>query len=184
MEKKEKNIVIGICGSIAAYKVPGLIRQLKGLGWGMRFIMTKEAEQFITRLTIETVGQSPVYTDMFEREHAWEISHVSLGESGRFLLVIPATANIIGKAANGIADDLLSATIMAFAGTVIFAPAMNFRMWESPIVQENVKKLKQNGFLFVGPVEGKLADGSSGIGRMAEIEDIIKFLEKEAGKNG
>ncbi len=174
----EKNIVVGICGSIAVYKVPSLIRRLQDNGWNVKVIMTKAAAKFIAPLTVETISKNQVYTDMFKRDSQWEISHISLSEFGKVLLVVPATANIIGKIASGIADDLLSSTIMAFSGKVIFAPAMNTKMWENPIVQGNVEKLKKFGYEFVGPEKGKLANGTSGSGRLADIKKIVEAVEK------
>ncbi len=173
----EKNIVVGVCGSIAAYKVPSIIRKLHENGWNVKVIMTKSAKKFVTPLTFETISKNQVYTDMFKKD-VWEISHISLSDYAKVILVVPATANIIGKVACGIADDLLSSTIMAFSGKVIFAPAMNFRMWENPIVQENVKKLKNHGYTFVGPETGKLADGRTGAGRLADIDKIVETVEK------
>jgi len=174
----KKNIVIGICGSIAAYKVPFLIRRIQDKNWNVKVIMTEAATEFITTLTIETISKNKVYTDLFTRDE-WEISHISLSEFGKILLIIPATANIIGKIASGIADDLLSSTVMAFSGRVIFAPAMNVKMWGNPIVQENVKKLKKLGYKFIGPEKGKLANGAIGEGRLSDVEKIVEELEKE-----
>ncbi|HOC02212.1 MAG TPA: flavoprotein [bacterium] len=174
----KKNIVIGICGSIAAYKVPSLIRKLQDKNWNIKVIMTQAATEFITPLTIETISKNKVYIDLFKRDE-WEISHISLSEFGNVLLIIPATGNIIGKIAAGIADDLLSSTVMAFSGRVIFAPAMNVKMWGNPIVQENVKKLKKLGYKFIGPEKGKLANGTIGQGRLSDIEKIVEELEKE-----
>lgn len=173
----ERNIVIGVCGSIAAYKVPSIIRKLQESGWNVKVIMTKSAKKFVTPLTFETISKNQVYTDMFKKD-VWEISHISLSDFAKVILVVPATANIIGKVACGIADDLLSSTIMAFSGKVIFAPAMNFRMWENPIVQENVQKLKNLGYIFVDPETGKLADGRTGAGRLADINKIVEVVEK------
>ncbi len=173
----EKNIVVGVCGSIAAYKVPSVIRKLQDNGWNVKVIMTEAAKKFVTPLTFETISKNQVYTDMFEKGQ-WEISHISLSDFGKVLLVIPATANIISKVACGIADDLLSSTIMAFSGKVIFAPAMNVKMWENPIVQENVKKLEKLGYVFVQPETGKLADGTVATGRLADLQKIVDTIEK------
>lgn len=173
----EKNIVVGVCGSIAAYKVVSLIRKLQDNGWNVKVIMTRSARKFISPLTFETISKNQVYTDMFKRSE-WEISHISLSEFGRIILIVPATANIIGKVACGIADDLLSSTIMAGSGKVIFAPAMNVRMWENPIVKENVEKLKRHGYIFIEPETGKLANGTTGKGRLAGTEKIIETVEK------
>ncbi|MCL5674821.1 MAG: hypothetical protein M1501_03645 [Candidatus Omnitrophica bacterium] len=172
----DKKILIGVCGSISAYKTPIVIRRLKEKGWDVRVIMTESATRFITPLTLETVSKNPVYTDMFEKNR-WDMHHIGLSEFARVFLIVPATANILGKAANGIADDLLSATIMSFKGKTIFAPAMNYKMWENPIVQENVKKLKKHGYYFIGPVKGNLAEGA-GWGRLTKIKEIISFIEK------
>ncbi|MGB9641942.1 MAG: flavoprotein [Candidatus Ratteibacteria bacterium] len=173
-----KNIVIGVCGSIAAYKVPSVIRKLQDSGWNVKVVMTESATKFVTPLTFETISKNQVYTDMFRENSKFEISHISLSDFGQILLVIPATANIIGKVACGIADDLLSTTIMAFSGKVVFAPAMNVKMWENPIVQENVEKLKKLGYVFVEPETGKLADGRTGAGRLADIDKIVKTVEE------
>lgn len=173
----EKNIIVGVCGSIAAYKVPSVIRKLQDRGWNVKVVMTESATKFVTPLTFETISKNQVYTDMFREHSQFEISHISLSDFGQVLLVIPATANIIGKVACGIADDLLSTTIMAFSGKVIFAPAMNVKMWENPVVQENVEKLKKLGYVFVEPETGKLADGRLGAGRLADIDKIVKTVE-------
>jgi phosphopantothenoylcysteine decarboxylase/phosphopantothenate--cysteine ligase len=176
----EKTLVLGVTGSIAAFKAPSLIGRLKEKGWRVRVVMTESATHFVHPVTFETVSGNEVRCGMFRDEKTWEDSHVALANAGPVLLVAPATANIIGKAASGIADDLLSATIMAFAGKVIFAPAMNFRMWENPVVRENVEKLKRLGYLFVGPVVGKLASGETGPGRLADPDDIVRVVEQEA----
>jgi phosphopantothenoylcysteine decarboxylase/phosphopantothenate--cysteine ligase len=171
-----KKILIGVCGSISAYKTPIVIRRLKEKKWDVKVIMTESATKFITPLTLETVSKNSVYIDMFEKNR-WDMHHIGLSEFAKTFLIIPATANILGKTANGIADDLLSATIMSFKEKIVFAPAMNYKMWENPIVQENVKKLKKHGYYFVGPVKGSLAEGS-GWGRLAKIKDIVTFIEK------
>ncbi|MCX7705424.1 MAG: hypothetical protein N2115_04105 [bacterium] len=173
----EKNIVVGVCGSIAAYKVPSIIRKLQDNGWNVKVVMTRAAQKLITPLTFETISKNQVYTDMFKK-NVWEISHISLSEFGKIILVVPATANIIGKVACGIADDLLSSTIMASSNKVIFAPAMNVRMWQNPIVQKNVENLKKLGYVFIEPEEGKLADGSIGKGHLASIDKIVETVEK------
>ena len=172
----DKKILVGVCGSISAYKTPVIIRRLKEKGWDVKVIMTKSATKFITPLTFETVSKNPVYIDMFEKNR-WDMHHIGLSEFSNIFIIAPATANIIGKASNGIADDLLSATIIAFKGKIVFAPAMNYKMWENTIVRENVEKLKKHGYDFIGPEKGSLAEGS-GWGRLAEISDIINFIEK------
>lgn len=176
--KKEKGIILAVCGSIAAYKAPFIVRRLKERGWNVRVIMTESAVKFITPLTMETVSENPVYVKMFDCGYVREIEHIALSDYGRILLVAPATANMIGKTAAGIADDLVSTTVMAYNGKVVFAPAMNYRMWENPIVAGNVRKLKKSGVLFIGPERGKLAEGTTGQGRLADIKNIIEFIEK------
>lgn len=173
----KKNIVIGICGSIAAYKSCEIIREFKKRNWDVKVIMTENAKKFINPLTVEVLSKNPVYSDMFER-NSWEENHISLSDFASVILIAPATANIIGKIASGICDDLLTTTIFSFSGPVIFAPAMNENMWKNKIVQENVKKLKKNGYLFIGPEKGVLASGKTGIGRLAEIKKIVEFVEK------
>ena len=175
----EKNIVVGITGSIAAYKAPGIVRKLRSCGWDVRVVMTINATEFITPLTMEVVSANPVYVDMFERETE-KMQHIALSEFASLILVAPATANVLGKIASGICDDLLTAAILAFSGKVIFAPAMNENMWMNSIVAQNVEKLKTNGYVFVEPEKGQLASGKEGIGRLASIERIIDCVEREA----
>jgi len=174
-----KTVILGVTGSIAALKVPSLIGKLKEKGWNVRVVMTENATRFLHPITLETISGNEVLCAMFHETKTWDNSHVALANAGPILLVAPATANIIGKTAAGIADDLLSATIMAFAGRVIFAPAMNSRMWENAIVRENVQRLQQHGYLFVGPVVGKLANGDIGPGRLADPDDIVRAVEQE-----
>ena len=138
-------------------------------------MMTKEAEYFITPLTLSRLSSRPVYVEMFENPRTGsEVEHISLAESADIVLIAPATANIIGKISHGIADDLLSCLVMATKAPVLIAPAMNDNMFKNSIVQENIKKLKDNGKFFVGPVKGSLACGKEGEGHLAKIEDIVK----------
>ncbi|MCM8762042.1 MAG: phosphopantothenoylcysteine decarboxylase [Candidatus Omnitrophica bacterium] len=173
-----KNIVVGVCGSIAAYKSAGIVRELKQRHWDVQVILTKEATYFITPLTLSVLSGRPVYTEMFEIDNFKE-DHISVSEFADIILVAPATANIIGKIASGICDDLLTCVIFAFKGPVIFAPAMNENMWTNPIVEENVEKLKKNGYYIIPPEKGFLASGKVGIGRLAEISKIISFVEEK-----
>jgi len=178
----KKNIVIGVCGSIAVYKVPETIRCLMDRGWNVRVVMTAEAQKFMTPLIFETLSGNRVSTDMFVREE-WEIAHISLADFASLVLVVPATALIIGKAANGMCDDLLSCMLVAAACPVVYAPAMNDRMWRHPAVRKNVETLKKYGCVFIGPEKGRLACGAEGVGRLAETAAIIDGVEREA-KNG
>lgn len=163
-------IIVGITGGIAAYKAPELVRLLKKAGHEVRCAATERALEFVTRVTLETVSGNALYTDLFA---SGRTEHISLKDWGEMLVVAPATANIIGKVANGIADDALSTLLLAFSGKpVIMAPAMNCEMWAHPAVQRNIATLKSWGIRMVGPVEGELACGVSGVGRMAEPEQI------------
>ncbi len=171
---KSKTVLLGVTGGIAAYKSASLVRKLKELGADVLVVMTENATKFVTPLTFQTLSQNPVYVDMFQPIKDGDVEHVSLGERADLLLVAPATANMIGKVASGIADDLLSATVMAAKCPVLFAPSMHSQMYENPIVQENIQKLKGLGYHFVEPEVGKLARGDVGVGRLASIEDIVQ----------
>lgn len=171
------NIVVGITGGIAAYKACGIISYLKSEGANVNVIMTKNACEFITPLTIETLSKNKVVTDMFERPDYVDVKHISLARSADLFLVVPATANIIGKVASGIADDMLSTTIMATKVPVIFAPAMNNGMYENPIVQDNIKKLKLYGYKFIEPSIGHLACGYEAKGKLPKNEEIINYVK-------
>lgn len=175
---KNKNVVIGITGGIACYKVCEIISHLVRDGINIEVIMTKNATEFITPLTIETLAKNKVVIDMFEKKEHIEVEHISLARKADLMLVVPATANIIGKVANGIADDMLSTTIMATTAKVVFAPAMNNEMYNNKIVQDNIKKLKKYGYEFINPIEGNLACGYKAIGKLATKETIIEFIKK------
>ena len=168
------NIVVGITGGIAAYKAPELVRLLKKAGHEVRCAATEHALQFVTRVTLETVSQNPLYSDLFA---SGRTEHISLKDWADLLVVAPATANIIGKVASGIADDALSTLLLAMAPQkVIMAPAMNCEMWAHPSVQHNIETLKGWGIRMIGPAEGELACGVSGTGRMSEPEEIAEAV--------
>lgn len=167
-------IVVGITGGIAAYKAPELVRLLKKAGHEVHCAATEHALEFVTRVTLETVSGNALYSDLFA---SGRTEHISLKDWGEMLVIAPATANIIGKVANGIADDALSTLLLAFSGKpVIMAPAMNSEMWVHPAVQRNIETLKSWGIRMVGPEEGELACGVSGVGRMAEPEQIADAI--------
>jgi len=172
---RDRTAVLAVTAGIAAYKSATIVRELKALDAEVLVIMTKGATEFITPLTLETLSRNPVAVDMF-RKNQWSLEHIALADRADILIVAPATANIIGKAACGIADDLVSTTILTMMTTVpvLMAPAMNTRMWENPVVQRNVATLRELGVHFVDPAEGRLADGRVGVGRMAEIEAILE----------
>ncbi|MBK5263479.1 MAG: phosphopantothenoylcysteine decarboxylase, partial [Peptostreptococcaceae bacterium] len=147
-----KNILLGVTGSIAAYKAADLANQMTKIGYNVEVIMTESAVKFITPLTLQALTKNKVYTDMFDEITPEEIKHISLAKKADVFIIAPATANIIGKIANGIADDFLSTVILALKDKPVFlAPAMNTNMYENPIVQENIEKLKARGFLIIEP---------------------------------
>ena len=169
----KKCVCIGVSGGIAAYKALDIVSALRKKNIDVRVIMTESATKFVTPLPFQSLSQNMVVTDMFAEPKAYEIQHISLAKRADVFLVAPATANIIGKVANGIADDMLSTTIMATRAKVIFAPAMNTKMYENPIVQENINKLKKLGYEFIEPASGVLACGDEGKGKLADVNTII-----------
>ncbi len=171
-----KIVVVGVCGGIAAYKSADLISKLKKLNAEVHVIMTASAEEFIKPLTFQSLSQNYVTRDMFGEPKTWDIEHISLAKKADIIVVIPATANIIGKVANGIADDSLTSTIMAAKCPVIFAPAMNTNMYSNPIVQKNIGVLKSYNYKFVDPQCGRLACGDVGTGKLADTDDILDYI--------
>ena len=169
----DKNIVLGVSGSIAAYKALDIVSSLVKLGANVDVIMTNSATKFVLPLSFQSISKRPVITGMFDEPVSWEIEHISLAQKAHLFVVAPASANIIGKVANGIADDMLSTTIMATKAPVLFAPAMNTYMYENVIVQNNIMKLKSNGYLFIEPGEGRLACGDIGKGKLADTQNIV-----------
>lgn len=170
---KDKQVVLGITGGIAAYKAAEIVRQIVKGGGQVHVIMTRSAQEFIAPLTLHTLSGNPVTTELFQLYQEREIGHIALAQRAQILVIAPATANIIGKIAHGIADDILSTVVMATKAPVLMAPAMNEAMGENPIVQDNIRSLKKRGYHFIDPGWGDLACGAQGTGRMAEIEDII-----------
>ena len=175
---KEKTIILGITGSIAAYKACDLIRHFKKKRYNVICITTKEAEQFITPLTLETLSGNRVYRDMFRKPQEHEVIHVSLAKRADLILIAPATANIIGKLASGICDDLLSSVVFSSKSRVLIAPAMNDNMYTHKVTQKNIQELKKAGYEFVGPIRGELACGSIGIGHLEDPGLISKKIDK------
>ncbi len=169
-----KNIVIGVSGGIAAYKACDIVSRLKKLNANVKVIMTKSAAEFVTPLTFQSLSQNFVVVDMFDELKTWDVEHISLAQWADLFLIAPATANIIGKISNGIADDMLSTTVMATKAEVLIAPAMNTNMYENKIVQHNISKLKELGFKFVEPESGRLACGDIGKGKLASPESIVE----------
>lgn len=173
MESK-RCVCIGVSGGIAAYKALDIVSALRKKDIDVRVIMTESATKFVTPLTFQSLSQNMVTTDMFAEPKAFEIQHISLAKRADIFLVAPATANIIGKVANGIADDMLSTTIMATKAKVIFAPAMNTNMYENKIVQSNIEKLTGLGYEFIEPASGRLACGDEGRGKLADVNTIVE----------
>ena len=175
MQKRE--IIVGVTGGIAAYKITELVRALTKLGANVHVVMTKNAMEFITPLTFQTISGNPVTHEMFELLTGGKIGHIALSDIADQMVIAPATANVIGKVANGIADDFLTTMVMATRVPVLFVPSMNTKMWESSIVQGNIEKLKENGYQFMEPASGDLACGWQGKGRLPPIEDIVEKME-------
>lgn len=172
---KGKNIVIGVTGGIAVYKACLVVRNFKKLGANVDVIMTQNATEFVTPLTFETLSCNPVAVDMFHRSARYDVEHVSLAKKADLMLVCPATANILGKMACGIADDMLSTTLMATNAPVVVCPAMNVNMYRSKAVQHNLGVLRERGVLVVDSASGFLACGDNGEGRLADTEEITDF---------
>ena len=181
--KKKTCIVLGVTGGIAAYKAGELLRLLQKRGMDVYVVMTKHACQFVAPLTFETLSGHPVAVDTFERPATWEVEHIALAKRADLFLIAPATANIIGKMACGIADDMLSTTVMATKAPVMIAPAMNTGMWENPATQQNIATLVSRGVHVVTPATGHLACGDSGAGKLEDVsviaERAIAILEKK-----
>ena len=185
-----KTVVLGVSGGIAAYKACDVVSRLRKENIQVNVIMTKHATEFVSALTFQSISQNPVAVEMFEPVTNWDIEHISLAKKADIFLIAPATANVIGKIANGIADDMLSTTVMATKAPVVIAPAMNTNMYENPVTQANIQKLKDLGYIFIEPGYGRLACGDLGPGKLAEpdlIVENIKFLlnktDELKGKN-
>ncbi|WP_035290728.1 bifunctional phosphopantothenoylcysteine decarboxylase/phosphopantothenate--cysteine ligase CoaBC [Clostridium sp. KNHs214] len=172
----KKTIVLGVTGGIAVYKALDVISRLRKKDIQVHVIMTKSACEFVNPLSFQALSGNMVINDMFKEPKQWEIQHISLAKKADLVAIVPTTANIIGKVANGIADDMLSTTIMATTAPVVFAPAMNTNMYKNPIVQDNIKKLKDFGYKFIQPESGRLACGDMGEGKLADTELIAEIL--------
>lgn len=179
-----KFVVLGVTGSIAAYKSVELVRLLKKAGANVQVIMTKSGCKFIKPLTFQVLSQNPVITEMFKEPSRWDVEHVALADKADIFLVAPATANIIAKMAAGIADDILSSTLLATKAKIIVVPAMNVNMYENPITQRNIAALRKLDITVLEPEEGDLACGYSGKGRFPEPKDIVERIKVILGKDG
>jgi phosphopantothenoylcysteine synthetase/decarboxylase len=181
------NILLGVTGGVAAYKAVDLASKLTAAGAAVNTIMTQSACHLVGPKSFEAVTSSAVYTDLWDCDAVYEIDHIALADWANIIVIAPATANIIGKIANGICDDMLSTTLCACwpqiqSGCAILAPAMNSKMWSNPAVQKNIETVKKMGFILSGPAEGRLACGAVGIGRMSEPKEIIEVIEQTARK--
>lgn len=171
-----RNVVLGVTGGIACYKAADIVSRLKKENVEVDVIMTQNACEFIDPLTFRTLSKNPVVTSTFAAPEAWKVGHVALAQKADVFLIAPATANVIGKVACGIADDMLTTTIMATRARVVFAPAMNVNMYENPVVQANIARLRELGYIFIEPDSGLLACGDIGKGRMAEPAEIVEYV--------
>ena len=172
-----KNILLGVTGGIAAYKSANIVSMLKKKGYNVKVIMSENATKIITPLTLETLSKERVYVDMWDKTPHFEVEHISLAEWADVVLVAPATYNIVGKVANGIADDMLSTVISATTKPVFFALAMNVNMYNNPILKENINKLKKYGYKFIDSDEGFLACNVNAKGRLKDEKEIVKIIE-------
>ena len=179
-----KTIVLGITGGIAAYKAADIASKLTQAGARVEVIMTESATKFIAPLTLRSITGRPVVTDMFEPASEWSIEHIALAEVADVVVIAPATANTIAKLAAGIADDMLCCTVLATKAPIIVAPSMDANMFDNPITQDNLTKLKDRGFTIVDPGYGYLASGKIGIGRLAEVETIVGTIKQVLGRGG
>lgn len=179
---KGKTVVLGVTGSIAAYKIANLASMLVKTHCDVHVIMTKNATNFINPITFETLTNHKCLVDTFDRNFEFQVEHVSLAQKADLMMIAPASANVIGKVAHGIADDMLTTTIMACSSKVIFSPAMNTHMYENPILQDNLKILKKYGYEIVDPAVGYLACGDTGAGKMPEPETLYQYILRDLAR--
>ncbi len=171
-------MILGITGSIAAYKTPELVRALRKAGHEVQVILSESATHFVTPLTLQTVSGNPVRSELFSLTEEGAISHIALADKATLVLVAPATAHLIAKVAHGLCNDLLSTVICATKAPVVFCPAMNVNMWKNAITQENVRRLQDHGYHIIPPAAGELACGWEGEGRLPEIEVLVTMIKK------
>ena len=179
---KDKNILLGVTGGIAVYKIANLASMLKKQGANVKVIMTENACQFITPMTFETLTAQKVYTDTFDRNFEFKVDHIELGKWADVFLIAPATANVIGKLANGIADDMLTTTALAMRSPIVVSPAMNTTMFENKVVKHNIMKLRTYGMDIILPASGHLACGDTGAGKMPEPEMLLEYIKRAVYK--
>ena len=177
-------IILGITGSIAAYKAADIASQLTKLGHEVTCVLTKEALEFVTPLTLQTLSRRPVISDLFAEKNGWQPGHIHLADSADLLLIAPATANVLASMAHGFANDALTAIALATRAPMLIAPAMNGKMWLHPATQQNVTTLKTWGHEFIEPAEGLLACGYEGVGRLADVGEIVERAKAKLGSAG
>ncbi len=175
----KRNIVVGITGGIAAYKAAEIINDLVKKGYEVNVIMTKNATEFITPLTLQTLSNNKVAVEQFDHIDKWDTEHIALAKKADLFLIVPATANFLAKLAHGIADDMLTTTVMATKAKVLIAPAMNSGMWENPIVQSNVSILKKYGYMVLDTASGRLACGDNGSGKLLDWKEISRLAQEQ-----
>lgn len=178
MKGASRTVIVGVTASIAAYKACEIVNLLRKESLDVKVILTKDSMEFVTPLTLQTLSGNKVLTDMFERPENWEPVHTSLADSASLILIAPATANVIGKLANGICDDLLTCVAYASKAPVLIAPAMNENMYNHRMVMANIAKLEKIGYNFVGPVKGHLACGRDAMGHIAPVQEIVKEAKR------
>ena len=169
-----KSVLLGVSGSIAAYKAADIASQLVKAGCNVTCLMTSSAKEFVTPMTLQTLSKNPVVTDLFDEKESWRPTHIQLADNASLLLVAPASANTLAAMAHGFAHDALTAIALATRAPILIAPAMNGKMWLHPATQQNVQTLKSWGCQFIEPAEGMLACGYEGIGRLAPVEEIVQ----------
>ena len=171
------SIVLGVTGSIAAYRAAELVRLMQGRGWEVHVVMTRGAVEFVGKLTFQTLSRHPVGVDLFSGDLAWRPEHIAVAEHADVLVIAPCTANVMAKIAHGIADDLLTCTVLASPAPLVLAPAMNVHMWQNAATQTNLKTLQERGVRVVDVARGDLACGYQGLGRLAALDDILATVQ-------
>lgn len=177
-----KNVIVGVTGGIAVYKSCELVRLLATQGMNVHVVMTRSAQEFVTPMTFQALSLNKVHTEIFDLTQESEMGHIQLADNAHCVVIAPATANFIAKAAHGICDDLLSTVLCVTRAPVLMAPAMNVHMYENRIVQNNIRTLEKSGYRMIGPAEGSLACGYEGYGRMSEPADIANEVKKALGQ--
>ena len=180
MPETNSTVILGVCGSIAAYKAADLTSKLAKLGCDVHVVMTADAQEFITPLTLQVLSRNPVTSDLFDEKESWRPGHIQLADSADLFVVAPASANVIAQFAHGLAGDALSAIALAIGPRApwLIAPAMNGHMWQNPVTQQNVETLRSRGVEFIGPEEGDLACGYEGVGRLWPVEGIVDAIQR------